>query len=55
MCVFGGGGGLLCVELKVGREGLIVHCKETIPKIRNKCSQKRNRSASVTISSFICL
>jgi hypothetical protein len=27
--------------------GTYIHCKETIPKIRNKYSQKRNCTASV--------
>jgi hypothetical protein len=33
----------------------MVHCKEPMPKIRNKYSQKRNYAATVLISIFTCL
>ncbi len=32
-----------------------MHCKDTIPTIRNKSSQKRNCAATALISKFMCL
>ncbi len=32
-----------------------LHCKEPIPKIGNKYSQKRNSGTTVSISTFMCL
>ncbi len=42
-------------HLAVVQEPKILHCKDKIPKFRNKYSQKRNIGVSVLISTFICL
>jgi hypothetical protein len=47
--------GIRHFSLVLENSGTVLHCKEKMPNIWNKCSKKRNIGALVPISTFMCL